>query len=177
MVSANLLWALSYLTILFILWGGSSYIVYVIPSIIFCAGGVMAALGIYGLRRTYGSTMALATFIISMVFIWFTLIPEIIYLIMYPLGYPYYYTFFMVYYIMYYLGNALAGVMFILWGCTYLTTRAHLGNEGLAIAAGVLYIITGGFWCSMVLQLVGDIMLIPSGILAIILLLTAPGSK
>ena len=181
MVAANLMWAFSYLYIFLFMWGTPIYIVYIIPSAIFCAGGVMGAFAFYGQRRNYGSTMALTTFIISVIFIWFQLIPGIISVFLFGAGYPsspYYYYFYysplyMIYNIMSYLGYILAGVMIILWGCALLTTRVHMGNEGLGIAAGVLFIITGSFWCSIYLTMIGCIMLIPSGILGIILLLRA----
>ena len=97
MVGANLLWILSYGFLWFLIWGGPSYLLYLIPASVFCAGGLMAAIGIYGQRRNYGSTLALATFMISIVFIWFHLIPEVIYVVSYSLGSPWYYPLFSIY--------------------------------------------------------------------------------
>ncbi len=173
MVAATLMWVFEYIYIFLWIIGASAALVFLIPIIIFCVGGVMSAFGFYGLRRNYGSTLALATCIISLVFIWFQLIPGILYSFLYGAPYYIYYSLYTLYYIMAYVGYILTGVMIILWGCSMITNRTQMGNEGLGIATGVLFIITGSFWCSSFLTMIGSIMMIPSGILGIILLLSA----
>ncbi len=171
-IAATLSWTFSYLLLFLFLWYSPFfYIISLVPNILLTVGGIMSAIGFYGQRRNFGSNMGLATFIISLVFIWFQLIPGIIRAALYG-GYYYYYPWYMISYTLFYVGYALMGVMVILWGCSMLVNRIQMGNQGLAIAAGVLFIITGGFICSIVLEWIGLILVIPSGILGIILFAT-----
>ncbi len=171
MVGANLMWISEFIAFG---WFLSINVVRLVSVCLFCAGGVMSALAMYGFRRNYGPQLAYIVFIISVIFVWFMLIPVIInygFLAgsFIPLALnPVY----LAYIILYYLGYVLAGVMMILWGATVLYVRNYLGIPGLAMATSILFIITGSFFCTVALAIVAQIMLIPSGILGIITLST-----
>ena len=65
------------------------------------------------------------------------------------------------------------GVMFILDGVAFIVVR-HYTNPGAAIAAGVLYIIAGGFVCSVLFAIIGGLVLMPALIIGGIVLVNAP---
>ncbi len=155
--------------------------VYMISLILVCSSIVVASIAFYGYRRNYGSTMSLATFIISLIFPWFLLISKLLLttgLVFVPYT-TYYYTYWMpgplyLHYIaLYIVGSALIGVLFILWGCALIVVRKYTGKAGLPIASGIIFIIAGSFWCSIFLYPVGSILLIPAGILWMISLATS----
>ena len=155
--------------------------VYMISLIIMISSIIVTAMAIYGYRRNYGSTMGLATYIISLIFLWFLLVSKLLLytgLVFVPYT-TYYYTYWMPgplyahYYALYITGNALIGVLFILWGSAQILARKYTGKGGLLIASGVLFIIAGSFWCTTLLYPIGSIMLIPAGILWMISLATS----
>ncbi|HTD81278.1 MAG TPA: hypothetical protein VK723_03905, partial [Thermoplasmata archaeon] len=67
----------------------------------------------------------------------------------------------------------LLGVMFILDGATFIVNR-HFVQPGAAIAAGVLFIIAGGFFCSIILASAGAVVAMPALIIGGIVLASAP---
>jgi hypothetical protein len=128
--------------------------------------------------------MGLATFILSLIFPWFLLLAKLLLysgLVFVPYTSPYYpyHTYMMPgplllhYVVLYILGTVLIGVLFILWGCALLVIRNYTGIAGLPIAAGIIFIIAGSFWCSLYLYPIGSILLIPAGILWMISLATS----
>ncbi len=122
---------------------------------VFAVGLLLGSFAFLGYRSYYGSSMGLATFIISLVFIWF-----------YPLGYTLWYT--PLYFIGIFLeiiGVVLIGVMMILWGVSKIVVRNKTGQMGVTLAAGIIFIITGGFMCTYLFLLVGCIVLLPAAIL------------
>ena len=139
-------------------------------SLIATASGVMMAVGIviqligfYGFWRNYGSRLGLATFIYGLVATAVFLAGvalatfsrgQSLVLIIFPT-------------------IVILGVMFILDGVAFIVVR-HYTNPGAAIAAGVLYIIAGGFVCSVVFAIVGGLILMPALIIGGIVLVNAP---
>ncbi len=158
--------------------------VYTISLAIFCASIVVTSIALYGYRRNYGSLMGIATFIISLILPWFLLIAKLLlytglvftpHTSYYPPYYTYYYPgpLYIHYFALYITGAVLIGVLFILWGCALFVVRKHTGKAGLPIAAGILFIIAGSFWCTIMLYQIGSILLIPAGILWMISLATS----
>lgn len=124
---------------------------------------VIQLIGFYGFWRNYGSRMGVVTFAfglaaigvflgaISLVFVVRDSLSAIVYLA----------------------GYVLLGVMFILDGVTFLVNR-HFVLPGASIATGVLFIIAGGFVCSILFASVGDIVAMPAFIIGGIVLVNAP---
>jgi hypothetical protein len=171
MVGANLMWISQYIAFGWIL---SINVPHLVGVCLFCAGGVMGALAIYGFYRNYGLKLAYYVFIISMVFIWFLLVPVILnYAFLVTSGIPSYANpAYLAYIILHYLGYIFVGVMVVLWGVVWLYVRNYMGIPGLALATSILFLITGSFFCTVALAIAGQVMLVPSGILAIITLFT-----
>lgn len=75
--------------------------------------------------------------------------------------------------IVYVAATVLVGVMFILDGVAFLVNR-HFTLPGASIATGVLFIIAGGFVCSLLLAPVGGVVAMPAFIIGGIVLVNAP---
>ncbi len=186
-VGATLFWTIPFVS-MYISFFYNPYLMgylYLAVTIIIGVGGTLGSIGIYGHRWNYGSVLSVVTCVLSMIFTWFLLPTAILSFVFMGLPYYYYYhsPLLLVMDILGSLGYILMGVMFILWGVAMINARNHMGNAGLGVATGILYIITGGFWCatmgasyifySVYLYYVACILVIPSGILGIITLLRA----
>ena len=72
-------------------------------------------------------------------------------------------------------GGILLGVFFILLGIAFIILRVKIGMTGLAMAAGIMAIIAGSVYCSVILSFIGAAILIPVAILAAMLFLKTKG--
>jgi hypothetical protein len=135
-------------------------------------GASIASFAFLGFYRNYRSAMGLATFIITFIFAWWV-----------PVGYimQLYYPWMILTSVWVMLvGIILIGVMLILWGSAFLTIKGY-AVRGPSKAAGIIFIVSGSFWCSLIFSYafipVGSILLIPACILAIITLFMAKTSS
>jgi hypothetical protein len=71
--------------------------------------------------------------------------------------------------------SILMGVFLLLLGTVFILIRSNLSSAGLAMATGILTIITGSFFCSVILQIIGVIMLIPTAIMMVYVFKRAKG--
>ena len=124
---------------------------------------VIQLIGFYGYWKNYGSRMGLATFLFGLVVIG-------IFLGAIALAFASRDTLSSIAYIG---ATVLVGVMFILDGVAFLVNR-HFSLPGASIATGVLFIIAGGFVCSLLLAPVGGVVAMPAFIIGGIVLLNAP---
>jgi hypothetical protein len=157
--------------------------------VVLLAAIVLGSFAFFGFYRNYGSLMGFATFVVSLIFPWFSLAADYLH------GYsglaviftPYHapgplFHFWLFTWI---LGDFLIGVLFLLWGFSFIAVRKSIGNSKLAIAVGVLFILGGSFWLTFLLRLYGgvfylafsSIFLIPAGILGLVSLFTADTSS
>ncbi len=59
-------------------------------------------------------------------------------------------------------GLILIGVVFILFGVSKIVVRNETGQMGVTLAAGILFILAGGFFCSFFFDIIGYILLLPA---------------
>lgn len=67
----------------------------------------------------------------------------------------------------------LFGVMQILWGAAHINSRRHTGNSGLALATGIMLIISGTLTMSIIITFVGMILFFVSEIIAAVAFIMA----
>ncbi len=139
---------------------------------IYTIGLLLASFVFFGYKKYYNNSMGFVTFILTLVFIWFYPIAATIDLIglagiLLDLG------FFM------FIGRlVLNGVLMILWGVNMILVREDTSVMGITLAAGILFIISGAFYCFVIIEIIGvlvfpisiigDILFLPSSILAVI---------
>ena len=145
----------------------------IVSSIILAVALILAGIGYLGIKRNYGAGTGTAGFAFSIVvtvFIFVSVAFAIIALSYPSGGYPYYYTnpWDAFYAISAIITLILFGVMQILWGAAHIRTRQHTGNSGLAIATGIMLIISGAMTMSIIITFVGIILFFISEILATI---------
>lgn len=121
-------------------------------------------IGLYGLWKNYGSRLGMAAFIFGLIAT-SVYLSSTVYLILGPRDFSLL--------IVYLAGWVLLGVMFIMDGATFIVNR-HFAMPGASIAAGVLFIIAGGFFCSILLASAGAIIAMPALIIGGIVLAGAP---
>ncbi|MFX1475779.1 MAG: hypothetical protein ACFFCO_09945 [Promethearchaeota archaeon] len=139
-------------------------------AIVLAVSILLGGFAFLGFRNSYDSTVGLVAFILSLIFPWFLLAANLISFLIF-ITWAYYLL--GIWAIMALLGVILVGILFILWGVSFIMSREDTGNSGLAIAAGVLWILVGAFFCAYILEFIGDILIIPAGIVAMILLFMA----
>lgn len=152
-------------------------------------GLLLGGLGMFAYRQNYGLTMGLVSFILAVVFGWMLMVSDgltlygIISGVWIPSPDPYYYldTYLWI------LGAFLLGIVLILWGVTNIQVRSHIDKSGLAMAAGIIFIIAAigfvstiaAFWIFWLYELhlyilIAFIFLFVAAILNAVVLLTAP---
>ncbi|TLZ64708.1 MAG: hypothetical protein E6K13_01575 [Methanobacteriota archaeon] len=127
-------------------------------------------IGILGFWKNYGSAIGLAAFIFGLIAI-VAFLSLLAFLLLGAFGGFGGFSFTI--FILGAIGLVLIGVMFILDGVAYIVNR-HFVQPGMSLAAGVLFIIAGGFICSILLGLVGGILAMPAFIIGGIALVGAP---
>ncbi len=150
--------------------GGFGSIVFLVVAAMGAAGTIVHLIGFYGLWRNYGSQLALGTFVYGLVTVGYSIAATVVFVTLaLPSGFPSFFILSIVF-----LASAiLSGVLLIVEGCAYIVNRVFL-IPGASIAAGVLFIIAGGFACSVLLDFVGRLFSIPALIIGGILLTRAP---
>lgn len=149
--------------------GGFGTVLFLVVAAMAYAGTVVHLVGFYGLWRNYGSQLALGTFVFGFVAVGYSVAATVFFFtIGLPGGFPSFFTS-----IVFLPVPILFGVLLIVEGCAYIVNRDFL-LSGTAIAAGVLFIIAGGFVCSVLLDFVGSVLSIPALIIGGILLTKAP---
>ncbi len=152
-------------------------IYFTIMLVVLLAGIILGSFAFLGFNRNYGSVMGLAAFLVSLILPWFSLAADYLHgysgLAFTFLPYPTPGPLFHVWLFMWIAGDIFIGVIFLLWGISFITVRKSTGNSKLAIAVGILFIVGGGFWCTFFWRVFGDIFLVPGAILGLISLITA----
>lgn len=147
----------------------------IISSIVLGIGLVLAGIGYLGMKRNYGAGTGTASFAFSIVVCVFMFLSAAFAIITLSSS-PYYYRYYdnpwlAIYVILAIITLILFGVMQILWGAAHIVTRQYTGNSGLAMAAGIMLIISGALTLPVILAPVGIILFFIGEILAIIMFL------
>jgi hypothetical protein len=153
-----------------------------ICSVLLAVGLVLAGIGYKGIRTNYGSIFGTVGFALGFVSCVFLLIDAVIVIMArlyhsysYYDAYFYYYPYpwYTVFVILAIIALELFAVTQIFWGVAHIYSRKYTGNVGLAVAAGIMLIISGGFTASLQLAFVGMIMFLVGMILAMMVFLTS----
>jgi hypothetical protein len=144
--------------------------------ILLFTGILLMGIGYLGIRRNYGSSMGIASFIMG-------LITGILFLVKWVIGfiaygpdvyfYDYYDSPLYIFWIsLFIIAWVIFGVSQIIWGATHIVTRKFV-ISGLSLATGIMLIIAGAFSISVLLSPIGAILFAVSEILATIVFFTA----
>ncbi len=142
-------------------------------TVLMSVGLVVQRVAFYGLWRNYGTRLGLAAFVYGLAAT-VTFLAAVLALGLQlfgggprPIVIDPIFTYFAI-------GSFVAfGVMFILDGCAFILAR-HYMNPGASISAGVLFIVAGGFVCSLLFAFFGGLLAMPALIIGGIVLVTAP---
>ena len=132
-------------------------------SIMFTIGLLLHLIGFFGLWKNYGSAIGLVVFAYGVVA---TSLLQASVALLFVGRDPLYTVIGGVSYVA-------VGLMFILEGAAYLLNRPFL-PPAASVAAGALFILSGGFFCSVVLTVIGGLAAVPALIVGGIVLLAAP---
>ena len=149
---------------------GSFFLLTLVSAVLMSVGCILQLIGILGFWKNYGSAIGLAAFIFGLIAI-VAFLSLLAFLLLGAFGGFGGFSFTI--FILGAIGLVLIGVMFILDGVAYIVNR-HFVHPGMSLAAGVLFIIAGGFICSILLGLVGGILAMPAFIIGGIALVGAP---
>jgi hypothetical protein len=147
----------------------------VIIVIVLAVGLLLASIGYLGLRRNYGSGVGTAGFVLGIVvfvFIFLTIASAGATLV--ALGSYNQYNLWnfiiwlFIFAILCLITIILFGVTQIIWGVAHIVTRKYTGHSGLAMATGIMLILSGVFVMTMILSEIGLILFFISEILAAI---------
>lgn len=143
--------------------------------ILLAVGLILAGIGYLGIKRNYGYGIGTAGFAFSIVvcvFLFVSIAFGVIFM-----SYPYYYLYpyknpwYAIYIISSIITLILFGIMQILWGIAHINTRQYTGTSGLAMATGIMLIISGALTASVIIAFAGIILFFVSEILAVIVFL------
>lgn len=146
--------------------------------ILLAVGLILAGIGYLGIKRNYGQGIGTAGFAFSIVvcvFLFVTVVFGII-AVSYPYSqygyiYPYQNPWYSIYVLSAIITLILFGIMQILWGIAHINTRQYTGTSGLAIATGIMLIISGALTASVIIAFAGIVLFFVSEILAVIVFL------
>ena len=136
-------------------------LVYTANLVVIGLGLTLAAFGFIGYRMNYHSSMGLVTALVTLIFAWW--LPAL-----YAAQGAFHGPGIYLWGALLITGMEMLGVSLILWGVTVTRVRHRAGHSRLGVAAGVLFILAGSFWCSILLVLVASIMLIPACIVGMV---------
>lgn len=177
---AALLWLFGGFGNIFVLTGyfGFGSIWAIVGGIILGVGLILAGIGYKGIKKNYGTGTGTAGFafsIVACVFVFVNVALGIIGLSYPTRYYRYYYNdpMYLIFIISAFITLILFGVMQILWGVAHINSRKYTGTSGLAMATGIMLIISGALTASVFVAFVGMIMFFISEILAVIVFLTS----
>lgn len=138
-------------------------------------GLITAGVGYLGVSRNFRKGVATASFAFSIIATIFVFITGAFGLIASSSSsYYYYYSspWYRYYVITLIVALVLFGVMQILWGVSHIQARQHIGNSGLSLATGIIFIISGSLtispFISILISFVGMILFFVANIMAAI---------
>lgn len=145
-----------------------------IGGIILGVGVILAGIGYAGIKRNYGVGTGTAGFAFSIVVCVFMFINVAMSIIGIPYTDSWYYDPRYFFYILSALITViLFGVMQILWGVAHINSRNYTGTSGLAMATGIMLIISGALTVSVIIAFVGIVLFFVSEILALLVFLVS----
>jgi len=134
-------------------------------------GIIIAGIGYMGVSRNFRKGVATASFAFSIIVTVFVFITATLGLISYSSDYYFYLNrspYFAAYVIAVLATLVLFGVMQILWGVSHIQARKYIGNLGLSLATGIIFIISGSLTISILISFVGMILFPVGNIMAAI---------
>jgi len=134
-------------------------------------GLILAGIGYLGISRNFRKGVATASFAFCIIVTVFLFITAAFGLIWSSQGYYYYYyssPWYTTYIIAVIVTLVLFGVMQILWGVSHIQAKQYIGNSGLSLATGIMFIISGALTVSILVSFVGMILFCVSNIMAAI---------
>jgi len=149
----------------------------ILGGIILGVGLILAGIGYKGIKGNYGVGTGTAGFAFSIVACVFVFVNVALGIIGFPYGngVPYYrdpeYALYISYIGSTVIAVILFGVMQILWGVAHINSRKYTGTSGLAMATGIMLIISGALTASVLVAFVGIILFFVSEILAVLVFL------
>lgn len=163
-------------------WAGSrGYIAFedLAGFVILGVGLILAGIGYMGISRNFRKGVATASFAFSIIVVVFLFITAAFGLLWAPRP-PYYYYYespgYIAYIVVFIVTLVLFGVMQILWGVSHIQARQYVGNSGLSLTTGIMFIISGALTASILISFVGMILLCVSNIMAAIGFITTKTS-